>query len=60
MPVDDAAVSEKQELPPQTTITQMLWAVKENVTKGTGNTTFSPDDSCTRAQIVTFLWRTMA
>ena len=38
----------------------VLWAVKENVTKGTGNTTFSPDDNCTRAQIVTFLWRTMA
>lgn len=38
----------------------VLWAVKENVTKGTGNTTFSPDDNCTRAQIVTFIWRTMA
>ena len=38
----------------------VLWAVKENVTKGTGSTTFSPDDNCTRAQIVTFLWRTMA
>ena len=38
----------------------VLWAVKENVTKGTGNTTFNPDDNCTRAQIVTFLWRTMA
>ena len=38
----------------------VLWAVKENVTKGTGYTTFGPDDNCTRAQIVTFLWRTMA
>ena len=38
----------------------VLWAVKENVTKGTGNTTFNPDDNCTRAQIVTFIWRTMA
>lgn len=37
----------------------VLWAVKENVTKGTGSTTFSPDDNCTRAQIVTFIWRTM-
>jgi hypothetical protein len=37
----------------------VLWAVKENITKGTGNTTFSPDDNCSRAQIVTFLWRTM-
>ena len=35
----------------------VLWAAKENITKGTTNTTFSPDADCTRAQIVTFLWR---
>ena len=35
----------------------VLWAVKEDITKGTSNTTFSPDADCTRAQIVTFLWR---
>ena len=35
----------------------VLWAVKENITKGTTNTTFSPDADCARAQIVTFLWR---
>ena len=35
----------------------VLWAVEENITKGTTNTTFSPDADCTRAQIVTFLWR---
>ena len=35
----------------------VLWAVKEDVTKGTTNTTFSPDANCTRAQIVTFIWR---
>ena len=35
----------------------VLWAVKEGVTNGTGKTTFSPDDNCTRAQIVTFIWR---
>ena len=35
----------------------VLWAVKENITRGTTNTTFSPDADCTRAQIVTFLWR---
>ena len=35
----------------------VLWAVKENITKGTTNTTFSPDADCTRSQIVTFLWR---
>lgn len=33
------------------------WAVAEKVTTGTTNTTFSPDASCTRAQIVTFLYR---
>ena len=38
----------------------VLWAVKNDITKGTGATTFSPDADCTRAQIVTFLWRTMA
>lgn len=35
----------------------VLWAVKEDITKGTTNTAFSPDADCTRAQIVTFLWR---
>ena len=35
----------------------VLWAVKENITRGTTNTTFSPDADCTRLQIVTFLWR---
>lgn len=38
----------------------VLWAVKEDVTKGTTNTTFSPDTNCTRAQIVTFIWRALA
>lgn len=37
----------------------VLWAVKENVTKGTTVTTFSPNADCTRAQIVTFLYRAM-
>ena len=35
----------------------VLWAVKENITRGTTNTTFSPNADCARAQIVTFLWR---
>ena len=35
----------------------VLWAVREDITKGTTGTTFSPDADCTRAQIVTFLWR---
>ena len=33
------------------------WAVATGVTTGTSNTTFSPNADCTRAQIVTFLWR---
>ena len=35
----------------------VLWALREDITKGTTSTTFSPDADCTRAQIVTFLWR---
>ena len=35
----------------------VLWTVENGITKGTSSTTFSPDDTCTRAQIVTFLWR---
>lgn len=35
----------------------VLWAVKNEVTNGTSATTFSPADTCTRAQVVTFLWR---
>lgn len=36
------------------------WALKNGVTKGTSASAFNPDASCTRAQIVTFLWRTLA
>ena len=36
------------------------WAVSAEVTKGTSETTFEPKSPCTRAQIVTFLYRTMA
>ncbi len=35
----------------------VLWAVANDITNGTGGTTFSPDATCTRAQIVTFLYR---
>lgn len=38
----------------------VLWAVKDGVTKGTTDTTFSPKPDCTRAQIVVFLWRIFA
>ena len=33
------------------------WAVTEEITKGTSDTTFSPNKPCTRAEAVTFLWR---
>ena len=35
----------------------VLWAMEQGITKGTSDTAFSPNASCTRAQIVTFLWR---
>ena len=35
----------------------VMWAVANGITKGTTATTFSPSDNCTRAQIVTFLFR---
>ena len=37
----------------------VAWAVENGVTNGTSATTFSPDDSCTRGQAVTFLWRAL-
>lgn len=38
----------------------VAWAIQQGITNGTGNGKFSPDDTCTRAQIVTFLFRTYA
>ena len=38
----------------------VLWAVENGITTGTTATTFSPDADCTRAQIVTFIWRALA
>ena len=35
----------------------VLWAVENGITTGTGNSKFAPNDFCTRAQVVTFLWR---
>ena len=38
--------------------TAVMWAVEQGITGGTGDgTTFSPDRECTRAEVVTFLWR---
>lgn len=47
---DDVAVGAYYEEP-------VIWAVDRKVTSGTSAFTFSPDDVCTRAQIITFLWR---
>jgi len=38
----------------------VAWAVEEGVTAGTSATTFSPDNTCTRGQIATFLYRSLA
>ena len=37
----------------------VLWAVENGITKGTSETTFEPEGICTRAQIVTLIWRCM-
>ena len=37
--------------------TAINWAVDAGITNGTSETTFSPNETCTRGQIVTFLWR---
>lgn len=35
----------------------VAWAVENKITTGTSDTAFSPDETCTTAQILTFLWR---
>ena len=35
----------------------VVWATEQGITAGTGKTTFSPNRTCTRAEVVTFLWR---
>lgn len=35
----------------------VAWAVQQGITSGTSATTFSPEATCTRGQIVTFLYR---
>jgi uncharacterized repeat protein (TIGR02543 family) len=37
----------------------VLWALDKNITTGTSATAFSPAAACTRAEVVTFLWRAM-
>ena len=35
----------------------VIWAAEKGIAKGTSESTFSPDKACTRAEVVTFLWR---
>jgi hypothetical protein len=37
----------------------VYWALAHNITTGTTESTFSPNTTCTRAQIVTFLYRNL-
>lgn len=37
----------------------VIWAAKKGITTGTGDDLFSPNMTCTRSQVVTFLWRAM-
>ncbi|MCD7743246.1 MAG: leucine-rich repeat protein [Oscillospiraceae bacterium] len=37
--------------------TPVAWALEQGITTGTTTTTFSPSETCTRGQIITFLWR---
>ena len=37
----------------------VAWAVEQGITTGTSATTFTPDATCTRGQIVTFLYRAL-
>ena len=46
--------------PDSETAAAVAWAVAAGVTTGTSETTFSPEQTCTRGQIVTFLWRLLA
>ena len=41
-------------------LNSVLWAVKKEITKGTEADQFSPNETCTRAQVVTFLYRDLA
>ena len=55
---EDGSLNPFQDVPSNAYYSEAVnWAVANNVTNGTSETTFSPDVGCTRAQVVTFLWR---
>ena len=41
-------------------VNAVLWAAENGITSGTAAATFSPNADCTKAQVVTFIWRTLA
>ena len=45
------------DLPGGSTAKAMLWVAEQNITSGTSDTTFSPETTCTRAQMAAFLYR---
>lgn len=56
-----AALTSFNDVPSTAKYSQAVaWAVKQGITSGTTATTFSPDQTCTRGQIVTFLYRAFA
>ena len=62
--VTEAADSAAKEMPSFDDISRgdyyydaVQWAVEKGITQGTTSSTFSPEENCTRAQIITFLWR---
>lgn len=59
-PAPTAIASFSDVVPGSYYYTAVSWAVGENITSGYGDGQFGPYDSCTRAQIVTFLYRFMA
>ncbi len=57
-PPDNPFTDVNQEMG-NTTFKAILWAYANGIVKGTSETTYSPDDPCTRAQLCVMLWRLM-
>jgi len=55
----DLPTPNKDDVIPELTIAAS-WAVKQGITTGTTSNTFSPNNTCTRAQVITFLWRALS
>lgn len=57
-PTVDIEINRFNDIPDDSDYAQAVaWAVDQGITSGTGHNTFSPDDTCTRGQIVSFLYR---